>query len=376
MARSVLNERKPVRFPRRVIPIAAVVLVGAFLALKQFGDPPAAGVRGWEIVSNLGAVATEGTLLPDLSTVPGRVSLSAGSLTLRLPSGPLVTLAAPIDATFLDPMHMRLDRGRITVDVGERGKGFAVTTRHGKVVDLGTRFGVNSEDEADHVVVFDGEIELAPSSDPERVSTFKEGEAVVLESTGNLATSPSVITGPSEADWEFGPSEHPEAVITHVTDNNRERWSFRFYPLVLQGMTAGANAWPYETNKPCWWPLEGEFPEDLEGADLVQVLQQELGNKDLEITVTLGQPARLFVFHQSNSPLPGWLERDFVNTGDKLALSPSDPNGPKPDPFKPGFEVWARDVGQAGNVTLGAMNKQDIHSPPFYFYGIAAKALD
>lgn len=330
----------------------------------------------WELVDSKDAIASAGTSLPDPASPLQRVSLASGTLTLQLPSGPVVALTGPIDATFLDAMHMKLDHGRITVDVGERGKGFTVTTRHGKVVDLGTRFGVNSAQQSDQVVVFDGEIELSPKSSPRRITKFTEGQAVTLANDGELLDNSSVITGSSESDWEFGPSSDPKAVITHVTDNNRNRWSFNFYPLKLGGMQEGAYAWPYEINKPCWWPSGAKLSADLNGADLVQILQQELNNKDLEISVTLGRPARVFVFHQAQGPFPEWLEKDFKRTGETLILSPSDPRGPKLAPFRPLFEVWSRDVPEAGTITLGAVNKTDVNSSPFYLYGIAAKALD
>jgi hypothetical protein len=63
-----------------------------------------------------------------------------------------------------------------------------------------------------------------------------------------------------------------------------------------------------------------------------------------------------------------------------LILSPDSPAIPG-DPGSRGsyqipFRVWQRTVENPGDCTLGPVLKANVHSVPFYMYGIAARPLE
>ena len=132
-------------------------------------------------------------------------------------------------------------------------------------------------------------------------------------------------------------------------------------------------AWPYDHNQPRWWSKDGQsLPDWLRGADMVQTLQQELNNRDLEVTVSVNHPATLYVFYEANAPIPAWLARDFEDTGVPLRLSP-DPVIPGEAPrYEVDFRVWRHKGAVENSIRLGAVAKENVHTPPFYMYGIAA----
>jgi len=312
------------------------------------------------------------------------LQMYAGTVKLRLSSGALVSAGSPANLDFLSPMHLRVFGGKVTTDVGEHARGFIIDTASAKVVDLGTvcGVGVSPTGEAD-IVVFDGRVAVhGPAAAPGSIlANLSAGEAIRVDTSGQLQRIPSITTGPGADDWSSNGQPSDKTVIAAVKDNvdDRTRWSYRFYPIMAGGMAEGVRAWPYENNKPYWWSPDGQsLPDWLAGADLVQMLQQELSNRTLEITLTIAQPALVYVFYEAKSPLPEWLERDFVNTGAHLRLSPEPPNAQevlgRPPTYSVDFTVWRREVTAPGPVRLGAVSKTDVNSPPFYMYGIAAKA--
>jgi hypothetical protein len=98
--------------------------------------------------------------------------------------------------------------------------------------------------------------------------------------------------------------------------------------------------------------------------------------------VTIGRPAKLYVFFDDRVPRPDWLVENFRNTGDAIGLD----SGPFTNPVRgttykfrcgvgPGKEidarlsVWERIVAQPGRITLGANGGLNNWST---MYGIAA----
>jgi hypothetical protein len=100
-----------------------------------------------------------------------RLNLVNGLAELTFTSGAKVILHAPAQFAVSGPLGGNLQRGKLTAKVQHNksggGKseasavGFTIATPSGKVVDLGTEFGVNvSDDRSMHVVVFVGEVEV------------------------------------------------------------------------------------------------------------------------------------------------------------------------------------------------------------------------
>ena len=97
------------------------------------------------------------------------VTLSRGRVTFAFQSGAILAVQAPAELTVSGPNSARLQRGLVTVRVPGPIKGFVLETPAGRLVDLGTSFGV--EVDANHrasVAVFEGKIEIGEQN-PQRL---------------------------------------------------------------------------------------------------------------------------------------------------------------------------------------------------------------
>lgn len=371
------SRRPPGSDPRIRAAAALVIIAGILVLWSLLPDPETRPGVPVEVHLGEQVVFADGDppLVAGRQEVVEPIRLVSGRLTLRSDPGVELVLRGPGNLEFLAPLHVRLDRGKVTATAEGDVSGFTVETPAGRILDLGTRFGVTVDPGGtSEVVVFDGEVELREAGNaPPRL---RAGEALRLSAAGPSRIS-SVITGLPDGDWA---TSSEGGTIASVTDNVAGRWSHRFYPVLRDGMREGVLAWPYTVNQPRWWSRDGRgLPEDLRGADVVQVLQQELENETLEISLRLARPARVFVFHEKEAPRPAWLERDFERTGEELRLSPDAPRvarelGREPR-YAVRFEIWRRDVPRATTLSLGAVRKADENSPPFYMYGIAARPL-
>lgn len=104
-----------------------------------------------------------GGISPHVGTTltPRSLELKQGLAELRFASGATVILQGPVECLVESPSHLTLQRGRVTAQVPVQAIGFTVRTAQATVVDLGTEFGVNSEEgRATDVHVFRGQIAL------------------------------------------------------------------------------------------------------------------------------------------------------------------------------------------------------------------------
>ncbi|WP_395736698.1 glycoside hydrolase family 6 protein [Prosthecobacter sp.] len=135
---------------------------------------------------------------------PAPLVVESGSTTLDFAHGARVTVHGPARVQRLGPAEMRLLSGRLTVAVPPEGRGFAVETCAGRVVDLGTRFGVLAAGaESVEVHVFEGRVEVTPPEQP--AVLLVAGEALVLDAergvVGRLPADESKIReGTSQPD--------------------------------------------------------------------------------------------------------------------------------------------------------------------------------
>jgi hypothetical protein len=97
--------------------------------------------------------------------VPGAVlSLDAGLAELRFRAGARVVLEGPARLAVLSATSARLERGKLAARVPDSASGFVVYSPRGRVVDLGTEFGVSvAEDGTTSVRVYEGEVIAAPA---------------------------------------------------------------------------------------------------------------------------------------------------------------------------------------------------------------------
>jgi len=141
--------------------------------------------------ANLAADSTSVALAIDTNFAAGQqLNLTTGLAELTFASGATVILHAPANFTITDPLGGDLQLGKLVAKVPHTGAGFRINTPAGKVVDLGTEFGVNvNDDRSMHVIVYVGEVKVeskpgaaansANSAAPAPL-TVKAGEAIVI----------------------------------------------------------------------------------------------------------------------------------------------------------------------------------------------------
>ena len=108
---------------------------------------------------------------PKSGLYPGSVlTLESGLAEIHFRSGADVILEGPAKLVFESAMRAKLSHGKLTANVPETAHGFAIVSPHGKVVDLGTEFGlsVGPSGQTD-VTVFQGEVEVFPDADKRRL---------------------------------------------------------------------------------------------------------------------------------------------------------------------------------------------------------------
>lgn len=94
----------------------------------------------------------------------GRLCFAEGDIELVYESGVKLLLMGPAEFVLQDSGG-KLVRGGLMASVPATGHGFTVETPHGKVVDLGTEFGVMVDDfGVSEVSVFEGKVDAFPSS--------------------------------------------------------------------------------------------------------------------------------------------------------------------------------------------------------------------
>jgi transmembrane sensor len=79
--------------------------------------------------------------------------------------------ATAIDVRYDDVRHITLHQGEVFVETApdERKRPFIVTTRHGSLTALGTRFNVYQQDESTLLAVFDGAVRIKTLDGQERI---------------------------------------------------------------------------------------------------------------------------------------------------------------------------------------------------------------
>ncbi len=335
-----------------------------------------------------------GTWRPGQPCALHRLDLPEGTVQLRIEeSGVTLDVSAPADVRFITPMLVRVVRGQVTADVGQRGKGFCIETAQGRFVDLGTTFGVhaNAQDVTD-LVVFRGSVQVYPDTiGTPPLWTLAEGEAVRVSDDRTLARIPNIVSGPGPGPWSTRPPAPDQCVIAAVRDNLRSPHDRVFYQIIPGGFRENTQA--YVGPQHIW---KGRTPTGLPsyllGADMVRTFPTDQDRKGLQITVQLSRPAMLYVLFETrpqqsqwreagNIPeVPAWLEKSFHKVGDAVGLDDAGQlKADEPMLLKPGeghlvtFDVWERKIEQPGEVTLGPPTGPEGWKN--WMYGIAAQPL-
>ena len=185
--------RQSIRFlPLAISSLAAAVLAAFFTGLIVSHHAP-------EIPYVATIVQAEGCQWAgsDLPTAkgarlqPGTLALTAGMATLRFDSGAEIVIEAPATLEVESSMRCRLVEGSLVAEVPESAHGFTVDAPEMEVVDLGTRFGLTTNQFGkSHVMVFEGEVEVKRSGAPE-TTKLKTGNTLVngadlIQPTGEI----------------------------------------------------------------------------------------------------------------------------------------------------------------------------------------------
>ncbi len=159
-------------FWRPVIWAAAAALVTLFLTLNFRPVPELETVATLIEAEDCRWAGSELPTAQGSRLGVGTLVLVEGMATLEFESGARVTLEAPSTLEVLSKMHCRLIEGSVVADVPEPAHGFTIDAPDVKVVDLGTRFGVTASKFGNsHVIVFDGEVEVARGTEEARLLT-------------------------------------------------------------------------------------------------------------------------------------------------------------------------------------------------------------
>ncbi len=309
------------------------------------------------------------------------LKLDRGSLQIRLSSGVVMDVTAPVHLRLDDAMHATLLSGCVTADVGEYGHGFTIDTSSARVVDLGTRFGVSLMEDGDtEVAVFQGMVEVHEPKgvrQERNLITLRAGDSVHVTSQAQIRRQALIATrGESAFILEPAP---PDALVTGVSDNNEEDGFHSFYTIQRGAMKPSVR--PYSTlGRPRWQAMPGtDFPAELVGADVIGTFSPDRHVQDLRLNLSVSRACTVYVMLDTRGEVPDWVPRDFIETGFRLRSGPwasnpvvegmtADANGE----IHVEYVVWKKTVPVAGVITLGPSHPvgKATHRA---MYGIAVK---
>ncbi|MDZ4850266.1 MAG: FecR family protein [Pirellulaceae bacterium] len=354
------------RSPISWLVATAVTAAAAFALLTWWNVPKDRGVRMQVMES------TSRSLQADTQIRIHSLQLAEGEVRLKLASDVVVRVSSPSKLQFLNTMHLSVLYGKVTADVGEHGKGFIIDTPNTRVVDLGTRFGVDARgDGSTDVVVFSGVVELhelGANTNSTPIIRLEQGQAVSLREQRQLARIDSIIGSANPEEWSRG-DVSSQGLITSVTDNVAGEADWFFHRIQPNALRPGAFV---HVDRPhTWEAVQGEdFPSSLLDADLVQTFRGARRIRRLELELRFSRPGLLYLLMPDRGERPDWLVRDFIPTGESVALQES-LDRPK---VRESFTVWKREIDQADYVKLGPAPR-DANGNATIMYGIAAKPM-
>jgi hypothetical protein len=321
--------------------------------------------------------------------IPGRLEMRSGKLTLRFRSGATVVATGDVSMLIESDMRVRLERGQATAQVPEWARGFTIKTADVEIVDLGTKFGVVARDNiaggsgATDVVVFQGQVDLKPTSSPaNNQRRLSQGEGVRVSNEGAVDRIFEVRSDAAGEDWTTDePDQDDMTTFKSIRDNIPSSDVPTYYQITPRGLQDDCRAYvdaPHE-----WNGLTADgLPEFLRQADYVRTFNDYRYINELEITVELLRPAVVYVFFDHRVPPPDWLTSQFENTGVDIGLDEGAWfRGDKAHTTAVGggqsidnvFSVWQRRCDTPQTLKLGAMGTKPGARA---MYGIAGKPLD
>lgn len=190
---TILTEQKRRAVRTSVLAAAAVIAIGVMVMSFFLAPKPEAGELTFQTSQGTHFTLSHDSSHDELPTgqamVEGsRLQISQGTVELTFPSGVKSLVMAPADITLRKNGHLTLDLGTAWFHVPEKAIGFTVQTKHLKVVDLGTKFGISTDPE--HVLtevhVFKGKVRATARHGRKEEVVITANHALELDPTGRL----------------------------------------------------------------------------------------------------------------------------------------------------------------------------------------------
>src|SRR5262249_11073801 len=157
---------RPARSVHRLVSLiaaAAVLILAVWAGWRLLGPRSAPEEAVAWLVNAQNCTWTDGE--PPGELRPGRsVRIDRGLAELRFRCGTRMVIEGPAHIDLVSARSIRLQAGRLTARVPAEATGFEVLSPQGKVIDLGTEFGVSvNANGVTDVYVFAGQVEAYPS---------------------------------------------------------------------------------------------------------------------------------------------------------------------------------------------------------------------
>jgi hypothetical protein len=178
--------------------------------------------------------ATDGPT-PEVGVVMSgrRLQLISGRATLAFLNGVTLTVEGPADLELVSPDRVFCHRGRLRARIPEGAEGFVVASPASAVVDLGTEFGLNVEDDASsQLMVFEGEAVAAlldVAGSPKRTQHVEPRKAFALNPrTGQIGETVARPEGFVPASQRASPRLVLDPAYVGAVLGSRPRGYWRF----------------------------------------------------------------------------------------------------------------------------------------------------
>lgn len=205
-----------------IISMAALIMMLAYVFL----NPRTTGTVVGLMVDSINAKWQDESagIQPGQDMRKGPLYLRQGLARIRFDSGACVILEGPAQVELLSSSSMYVREGKIVATVGREAIGFVVNTPQGKILDLGTEFGIQVEPAGKaQIHVFQGEVVLYPMDDKKYLNV-SQGSAKSLDHTGRVTDIPVQAAA-------FVRPEEMSSRLLARTGNTYHRWKAWVYEI-------------------------------------------------------------------------------------------------------------------------------------------------
>jgi hypothetical protein len=370
----------PLSYTIATLVMGLLLVALAFVAVPRFSGTdhaamPAAPVFAAQLTGMRAVVWSDGQIQRRLGArlLSGqRLALQSGFAEITFDSGAKVLLEGKNELHIVSSNGAALDQGRLVAQVPAQARGFTVSTPTMEVVDLGTEFGLEVDDQQrGSLTVFQGVVTLAAkragvAQTPQRLVA---GQSASVFGT-RIASTPATPV-PSAHRFAAFAREMPAPIMQEVTSSTG-----RMYRVATAGLHEDARAYTDELHE--WNGIDtGGLPAELLGAEYLRTANADRNTASYDVTLRISRPARLYVFWSKNVTPPEWLARDFVDSGLLIGLDAVAGRGwPKTPGVGPGKSidivqrVWKREITEPQVIQLGPTKQRGTA-----VFGIAALPL-